>query len=149
MEEEFEEEGTEEGEVMTPFKHADPSLEETDESVLGDGEDENVATSSFGKNENEDENEEEESPEIEDCVDPNALHEKWGEFYAKCPYWSEIWVALKSRDKEWPKGLKLFNDRMYQDEKLCVPIMLQNLWIGKIMQQWGILGPRNYGKHWV
>ena len=49
----------------------------------------------------------------------------WGREYAKCPMWNVAWSDAQQGD--WPAGFHIFKDRMYFDEKLCVPFSLQNL----------------------
>jgi hypothetical protein len=149
QEEDLEEESVEEGGVMTPSRHAPPSFEEDDENQLGAEIEEEEENDRDIEEEEEDEEEEEENsappsdePEIKDESDHNLLSEEsWGDMYSACPHWSEFWVATKSQSQEWPKGLKILNGRMFIDEKMCIPLMLQNLWVRECHEEMGHVGP--------
>ena len=40
--------------------------------------------------------------------------------------WKEKFVATQDPQGDWPEGIQLFNDRIYEGGKLCVPTPLQN-----------------------
>lgn len=45
----------------------------------------------------------------------------WGAAYAESPGWGADWSLANAPGPDWPKGIKIFGDKMYRDEKLCVP----------------------------
>ena len=80
-------------------------------------------------------------PTPPDCKDPQALQTGWKDFYEECPYWSDYWVATQDASMEWPKAIKVFDGRMFWEEKLCVPMGLQKLWIRENHAALGHVGP--------
>lgn len=74
-------------------------------------------------------------------TDPDCLNEDWGNFYHTCPRWWDTWVATHHPKMAWPKGIKMHKDRMYLNEKLCVPLQLQSLWIRENHTHMGHPGP--------
>ena len=44
----------------------------------------------------------------------------WSWWYEHCPTWGDAW-GLTRAGNVWPEGVRIVDDRMYQDEKLCVP----------------------------
>jgi hypothetical protein len=51
----------------------------------------------------------------------SVIDEDWGAAYRASPFWAADWELVNTPGPEWPKGMKIFGDKMYRDEKLCVP----------------------------
>ena len=50
------------------------------------------------------------------------LQEDWTRAYEECPDFGELWEDTHDpKAKEWPKGYKVFRDKLLYQEKLCVP----------------------------
>ena len=45
----------------------------------------------------------------------------WAHAYAESACWGADWELVNSPGPDWPKGIKVFGEKMYQAEKLCVP----------------------------
>jgi hypothetical protein len=54
-------------------------------------------------------------PKPPQCTDPKALDGDWGPFYSKCPHWHKEWVACHDPIMEWPKAIRLHEDKMYSE----------------------------------
>ena len=55
----------------------------------------------------------------------NLWATNWTTFYENCQIWKSVWEQAHTPSKPWPKGIKIFQDRMFFEEKLCVPVMVQ------------------------
>jgi hypothetical protein len=64
----------------------------------------------------------------------------WAVAYSECPFWKEIWLATQKKD-EWPKGVKVHKDRMFFEERLCVPFSFQEFIVQEIHEFLGHVGP--------
>ena len=51
----------------------------------------------------------------------------WGEFYLGCSVWKDFWLKTHDSTAVWPPNFKVFGERMYNQEKLCVPANLQEI----------------------
>jgi hypothetical protein len=56
------------------------------------------------------------------CVD-------WDTYYQNCPIFFHIWLNCHDPNAEWPKGIRLAENRMYHDGKLCLPQKLTQPYI--------------------
>jgi len=45
----------------------------------------------------------------------------WGGAYAASATWGADWSLVNDPGPDWPQGIKVFGDKMYKNEKLCVP----------------------------
>ena len=70
-----------------------------------------------------------------------------GEEYKKCPIYAGIWQKTHTPNAEWPKGIKVFGDRMYFDDRLCIPLSLQKAWIREHHAFLGHVGPERLWYH--
>ena len=61
-------------------------------------------------------------PPVGDYSDIWALD--WGREYMNCPRWGEVFKATLEPQGTWPGKVKLFKDKMYLEERLCVPSSL-------------------------
>ena len=52
---------------------------------------------------------------------PSVLDEDWSNVYENCPIFSQIWNEIHGDPEIWPQGIKLFNGKIYREEKLCIP----------------------------
>ena len=52
---------------------------------------------------------------------PSVLDEDWTNLYENCPVYKLIWNEIHEDPDDWPPGVKLFNGKMYREEKLCIP----------------------------
>ena len=52
---------------------------------------------------------------------PSVLDEDWSNTYENCPIFSQIWNEIHGDPEIWPQGIKLFNGKIYREEKLCIP----------------------------
>ena len=59
----------------------------------------------------------------------DVMETSWIPFYEKCITWGETWKETRNGDVEWPPDVKVFDDKMYFEERLCIPIDLQKPWI--------------------
>ena len=41
----------------------------------------------------------------------------WTPFYESCPVFSTFWMATHDPEQTWPEKVKLFQDRLYHEEK--------------------------------
>ena len=64
----------------------------------------------------------------------------WGAFYLQCPSFGHFWVDTHDPTKDWPVGIKVISNRVYFEEKLCVPFILQNPYIRKYHDHLGHVG---------
>jgi len=69
------------------------------------------------------------SRSFSDSVNPQDLMEdNWDRFYRECPNWCDTWEATqKPKGWIWPVCVKVFEGRMYLNEKLCIPGPLQKI----------------------
>ena len=82
---------------------------------------------------------------VTDFGDGKSLWEcQWGKFYLQCPTWKEKWEKTLS-ENEWPEGVKVLKGQMFLEEKLCIPLCLQNL---VIQENHEFLGHVGYEKVW-
>ena len=51
----------------------------------------------------------------------SILDEDWSSFYEACPHFGHLWRHIKDETEPWPENVKIFNGKIYQNEKLCVP----------------------------
>ena len=59
-----------------------------------------------------------------DWVPPqDLLQQNWANYYADSPYWQEIWdqVHNPGEGDDWPIDTQLQGEKLYIDQKLCVP----------------------------
>ena len=69
----------------------------------------------------------------------------WGAEYLRCPIFGPIWHDCHSPEAEWPEGMKVFKNRMYHLEKLCIPWGLQRSYI---REQHGFVGHVGADRLW-
>ena len=55
--------------------------------------------------------------------------EGWGKFYETCPVWGSYWVDTHNPTRQWPVGVKLFKEKLYFSEMLCIPTAIQQPYI--------------------
>ena len=51
----------------------------------------------------------------------HVLDLDWSDEYEKSDAFNEIWHEAHHVDPEWPEGLKIFRNKLYYNERLCVP----------------------------
>lgn len=71
--------------------------------------------------------------------------ENWEGHYQDCPVWCEKFEAALGFVNDWPTGIKKFGDKMYFEEKLCVPTSLQN-WL--IREHHSFQGHVGFTRQW-
>ena len=49
------------------------------------------------------------------------MDQDWSSEYEGCPTFSGPWGAVRRGEGEWPAGHKVFRDKIYYHERLCVP----------------------------
>ena len=49
----------------------------------------------------------------------------WAPFYLNCPTFGQFWKDTHDPGAIWPEKIKIFSDRMYHEEKLCSPTLIQ------------------------
>jgi len=68
---------------------------------------------------------EEKEEEPEEITRPGGiLHPyelDWGREYTKCPRFSSVWQSTQDPQAEWPEKVRLYGDKLYEDDRLCVP----------------------------
>ena len=57
--------------------------------------------------------------------DNSVMALNWGPEYLKCPRFSEIFGETQQSTSSWPEGMKFLEGKLYQGERLCVPLSLQ------------------------
>jgi hypothetical protein len=67
--------------------------------------------------------------------------------YKKCPGFGMIWHACHTPELQWPRAIKIFGNRMYNQEKLCVPWGLQRAYIRDYHAFLGHVGPDRLWYH--
>ena len=70
------------------------------------------------------------------------MDKSWKEEYEHCKTGGDIWKNVLEGEDKWPTGVKLFQGKMYRDEKLCVPNNLVFFGNGGIAFAWGSYGPK-------
>ena len=48
----------------------------------------------------------------------------WDEAYSTCPSLCGLWKVVNSVQDPWPPGIKVFERKLFEDERLCVPTSL-------------------------
>jgi hypothetical protein len=101
-----------------------------------------------GNEEKEEEEEEARLEQEEEALFP--FHQEifdwdWGAEYQKCPKFVEIWRRCHTPNAEWPEGIKIFKDKLYHFEKLCIPWGLQRSYI---REQHGFVGHVGADRLW-
>jgi hypothetical protein len=76
---------------------------------------------------------------------PDIWNIKWVEAYEQCDIWSPIWASTMDATATWPKDYKELQQRLYKDEKLCVPTKFTECVIMKYHQ---VLGHVGGGRLW-
>ena len=71
----------------------------------------------------------------------------WSEFYENCTWWSQFWEDTHTPNGNWPSGVQIHGGRMYLEDKLCVPIGLQEAWIREYHAAHGHVGPDRLWHH--
>ena len=71
----------------------------------------------------------------------------WAPFYASCPVWGSIWRDTHDVSNPWPEGVKLFKDKLYFSEFLCIPTVLQQPYIRLCHDQMGHVGTERLWTH--
>ena len=51
----------------------------------------------------------------------HILDRDWSDCYEKCSAFGERWRDVRASEPEWPEGYKIFRNKLYLVEKLCVP----------------------------
>ena len=64
----------------------------------------------------------------------------WTPFYESCPIFSTFWRETHDPDQIWPEKVKLFKNRLFFEEKLCVPMDLQKPYIRLYHDKLGHIG---------
>jgi hypothetical protein len=59
------------------------------------------------------------------------MNADWGQAYADSLCWGADWELANAPGPDWPKGIKIFGDKMYREEKLCVP----EEFVSKVIQE--------------
>ena len=78
--------------------------------------------------------------------EPQSVWERnWGKAYERCTVWKDIWGATQDIGKKWPSKVKVFRDRMYKEERLCIPTDFQR---DVIVEQHAFLGHVGTEKLW-
>jgi transposase InsO family protein len=72
-------------------------------------------------------------------TDPKVLDEDWDTHYAQCPRWSKTWLATQN-DEDWPENIRIHNDRMFWQERRCLPMALPILWVREMHESKGHVG---------
>ena len=50
------------------------------------------------------------------------MDQNWDTYYSRCPIYREIWQIAKGElNKPWPEELRVYGDKLYLQELLCVP----------------------------
>ena len=63
-------------------------------------------------------------------VDVHVLDWDWSDEYEKSDAYNELWHEAHHKESDWPDGLKVFRNKLYYNERLCVPEAL----IQKVLQ---------------
>ena len=63
-------------------------------------------------------------PVTADRVHPYEID--WGKEYTKCPFFSKNWETMQTPQADWPEGVRIFGNKMYKEERLCVLLQLQD-----------------------
>ena len=108
---------------------------------------EGASPNSISEPQNQDESEEGEAhPQIVTTPEDGrpVWERSWAAAYLNCPTWKEKWEKTRT-STEWPGGIKVFNQRMFLEEKLCVPLCFQN---GVIQENHEFLGHVGHEKNW-
>ena len=61
----------------------------------------------------------------EDTSEISIFESNWSKFYKECPTFSDIYKIILSSSSNWELGYKLYDDRLYFQEMLCIPFSLQ------------------------
>ena len=57
---------------------------------------------------------------------------EWSPEYQKCPKWGEIWKRVKNPENDslkWPEDIKFLGEKLFYQEKLCIPLSMQEILI--------------------
>ena len=99
---------------------------------------------------------EEGTEEIEEFVRPSDFSSyqevqccNWGAEYLKCQIFARIYRDTQDPTKEWPKGIKFLQGRLYLWDKLCVPLTLQKAWVRELHAYNGHVGADRLWSHMV
>ena len=71
---------------------------------------------------------------------------EWDKAYLTCPTWRKRWEETRSTT-EWPRGIRVFDNRMFLDERLCVPLCFQNDVIQENHEFLGHVGHARVSQH--
>ena len=86
-------------------------------------------------------------PTIMDLLGDKSIWEcDWAEAYTMCPVWKPKWEATKNVTT-WPTGVKLHKNRMFFEEKLCIPTVFQDLVVQENHDFLGHVGPDRSWQH--
>ena len=61
----------------------------------------------------------------EDTSEISIWESNWLKFYKECPTWSDVYKIILSSSSNWEPGYKLYDDKLYFQEMLCIPFSLQ------------------------
>ena len=127
----------------TPQSPADHMPQDTQERTEHQDSEPVLNSPNAEKMESEEEEEEEgpvqsdDIPGVPEFHVPAALVADWDHFYRQCPRWGTMWVATHTPGDEWPNGVHLHAGRMFTDNRLCIPMGLDRLWVRHAHAQLG------------
>ena len=81
-------------------------------------------------------------------VDLPVWERHWGDLYLTCPTWKESWEKTQS-GVEWPSGIKVFKGQMFLEERLCIPLCIQNEVVQETHEFLGHVGHERVWKHMI
>ena len=73
----------------------------------------------------------------------------WEEQYRNCPHWSEFWEQIHSNTSEWPRCFQFVQGKLRLEDRLCLPLSLQNAHIRQYHDFMGHPGPERLWKRLV
>ena len=70
------------------------------------------------------------------------MDENWDMHYQNCPQWKEKWEETqKTYTENWPNDIKVYGNKMYLRERLCVPTDIYKTVIKTLHETTGHLSP--------
>ena len=70
----------------------------------------------------------------------NVLDEDWSQDYEGSACWVATWRATQNPEGTWPPGIKVWQNKMYWAERLCVPEGVCAQVVTAFHQYWGHIG---------
>ena len=77
---------------------------------------------------------------IQGPVQQSVLDEDWTAAYEFSPCFGKIWHDTFDPEASWPQGVKVYNQKLYQGEMLCIPLGLELRVVGDHHLTTGHLG---------